>query len=177
MNISSLNLMRLSAVLRLTAVLLGVFALANTTRAQSGWVPIKLNTAGHDLNSVYFIDSKRGWVGGDGGFLSRTDDGGQSWIRQSVSTTAAINDIYFRDKEAGFFLAGNSIFVTRDNGSTWTHSKIFSAEEFDGADIELYSLRFSSQSANAIASLIACWFTPTTAAKRGGGNARRAGWS
>jgi photosystem II stability/assembly factor-like uncharacterized protein len=84
-------------------------------------------------------------VGGDGGFLSRTDDGGRSWVRQFVSTTAAINDIYFRDKEAGFFLAGNSIFITRDNGGTWSQSKIFSPEEFDGADIELYSVRFSSK--------------------------------
>ena len=122
-----------------------VFVFAEAVKAQTGWKPIKLNTGGHDLNTVYFIDSKRGWVGGDGGFLSRTDDGGQSWVRQSVGTNAAINDIYFRDKEAGFFLAGNSIFVTRDNGSTWTHSKIFSPEEFDNADVELYSLRFSSK--------------------------------
>ena len=120
-----------------------VFALA--VKAQTGWVPIKLNTGGHDLNTVYFIDSKRGWVGGDGGYLSRTDDGGQSWVRQSVGTNAAINDIYFRDKEAGFFLAGNSIFVTRDNGATWMQSKIFSPEEFDNAEVELYSLRFSSK--------------------------------
>ncbi|HEY8413537.1 MAG TPA: YCF48-related protein [Pyrinomonadaceae bacterium] len=118
---------------------------SKAVNAQTAWTPIKLNTGGNDLNTVYFLDSKRGWVGGDHGFLSRTDDGGQSWVRESVGTTAAINDIYFRDKEAGFFLAGNSIFVTRDNGTTWTQSKIFSAEEFDGADIELYSLRFSSK--------------------------------
>jgi photosystem II stability/assembly factor-like uncharacterized protein len=122
-----------------------LFVLAPAVKAQTGWVPIKLNTGGHDLNTVYFIDSKRGWVGGDAGYLSRTDDGGQSWVRQSVGTTAAINDIYFRDKEAGFFLAGNSIFVTRDNGATWTQSKIFSPEEFDNAEVELYSLRFSSK--------------------------------
>lgn len=119
--------------------------LAGSAQTQTGWIPIKLNTGGNDLNSIYFIDSKRGWVGGDGGFLSRTEDGGLSWVRQSVKTTAAINDIYFRDKEAGFFLAGNSIFITRDNGATWSQSKIFSPEEFDGADIELYSVRFSSK--------------------------------
>lgn len=118
---------------------------AGSVQAQTGWTPIKLNTAGNDLNTVYFLDSKRGWVGGDGGFLSRTDDGGQSWIRQTVGTKAGINDIYFRDKEAGFFLAGNSIFVTRDNGGSWTQLKIFAPEDFEGADIELYSLRFSSK--------------------------------
>src|ERR1043165_3202185 len=129
----------------LSVAVCALFVFAPSVKAQTGWVPIKLNTGGHDLNTVYFIDSKRGWVAGDGGFLSRTDDGGQSWVRQSVGTTAAINDIYFRDKEAGFFLAGNSIFVTRDNGGTWKQSKIFSPEEFDNAEVELYSLRFSSK--------------------------------
>ena len=122
-----------------------LLTVAGSAKAQSGWTPLKINTGGNDLNTVYFVDTTRGWVGGDGGFLSRTDDGGQSWVRQNVGTTAAINDIYFRDKEAGFFLAGNSIFVTRDNGTTWKQSKIFSPEEFDGADIELYSVRFSSK--------------------------------
>ena len=136
---------RASRYFVLSVAVCALFMLAESGNAQTGWTPIKLNTGGNDLNTVYFIDSKRGWVGGDGGFLSRTDDGGQSWVRQSVGSTAAINDIYFRDKEAGFFLAGNSIFVTRDNGTTWTQLKIFSPEEFDGADIELYSLRFSSK--------------------------------
>jgi photosystem II stability/assembly factor-like uncharacterized protein len=130
---------------RLAAAALALFTLASFSKAQSGWTPIKLNTGGNDLNTVYFIDSKRGWVGGDNGYLSRTDDGGQTWARQNVATKAAINDLYFRDKEAGFFLAGNSIFVTRDNGTTWNQSKIFSPEEFDGADVELYSVRFSSK--------------------------------
>ena len=139
MHIRTFNLVRFSAVA------LVLFLLATSARAQSGWLPIKLNTGGNDLNTVYFVDSKRGWVGGDAGYLGRTEDSGASWTRQNVSTKAAINDIYFRDKEAGFFLAGNSIFVTRDNGVTWTQSKIFSPEEFDGADVELYSVRFANK--------------------------------
>ena len=131
--------------MRFSVVALVLCTLATFAKAQTSWAPIKLNTGGKDLNTVYFLDSKRGWVGGDNGFLSRTDDGGASWTRQNVNVKAGINDIYFRDKEAGFFLAGNSIFVTRDNGSTWTQLKMFSPEEFDGADVELYSVRFSSK--------------------------------
>src|SRR5215210_6682610 len=93
----------------LTAVF-ALCVLSSSSNAQAGWVPFKITTGGGDLNTVYFLDSKRGWVGGDGGFLSRTDDGGQSWVRENVGTSAAINDIYFRDKEAGFLLAGNAIF-------------------------------------------------------------------
>ena len=112
---------------------------------QQGWVPTTVGTPGMDLTAVYFLDDKRGWVGGDGGFLSRTDDGGKTWIRQTVDTTDGINDIYFRDKEDGFLLAGNAIFTTWDTGARWTEVRRFLPGEFDGADIELYSVRFPSK--------------------------------
>ncbi|MBC8032482.1 MAG: hypothetical protein H7Z16_20530 [Pyrinomonadaceae bacterium] len=112
---------------------------------QQGWVSTRVGTPELDLTAVYFLDEKRGWVGGDKGFLSRTDDGGRSWVRQTVDTTDGINDIYFRDKEAGFLLAGNAIFGTRDNGTRWTEVRRFLPREFDGADVELYSVRFSSK--------------------------------
>lgn len=113
--------------------------------AQQGWVPTRVAPSGQDLNTVFFLDDKRGWVGGDNGFLSRTDDGGHSWVQQVLETKDAINDIYFRDKEAGFLIAGNAIFSTRDNGTRWTEVRRLSPNEFDGADVELYSVRFSSK--------------------------------
>src|SRR6478672_7820527 len=83
---------------RFSASLVVFFALAGPALAQ-GWMPFKINTGGNDLNTVYFLDAKRGWAGGDAGYLGHTEDGGQSWVRQKVGTTAGINDIYFRDKE------------------------------------------------------------------------------
>jgi photosystem II stability/assembly factor-like uncharacterized protein len=132
------KLLRFSVAVGVSLILFGL------CKAQAGWVPFKINTGGSDLNTVYFLDSKRGWVGGDGGFLSHTEDGGLTWVRQQVGTSAGINDIYFRDKEAGFLLAGNAIFITRD-GVSWKQSRIFLPEEFEGADVELYSVRFSSK--------------------------------
>jgi len=128
-------------------IVAALFLLAFTTpiKSQQGWVATRIAPADQDLNAVYFLDDKRGWVGGDNGFLSHTEDGGHSWARQSVQTTAAINDIYFRDKEAGFLIAGNAIFATRDNGLRWSEVRRFLPSEFDGADIELYSVRFSSK--------------------------------
>jgi len=124
---------------------LALLATAFATLAQQGWVPTKISSATGDLNTVFFLDSKRGWVGGDNGFLGRTDDGGRTWVRQNMGTTDAINDIYFRDKEDGFLIAGNTIFVTRDNGTLWSESRRFLPSEFDGATVELYSVRFSSK--------------------------------
>jgi len=128
----------------LTATLF-LIAFAFSARAQQGWTATRVGPAGRDLNIVFFLDNKRGWVGGDGGFLARTDDGGNSWVPQKVDTPDAINDIYFRDKEIGFVLAGNAIFSTRDNGARWSEVRRFLPKEFDGADVELYSVRFSSK--------------------------------
>ncbi len=113
--------------------------------AQTGWVATRVGPPAQDLNTVFFLDSKRGWVGGDNGYLSRTDDGGHSWVQQTVDTKDAINDIYFRDKEDGFLIAGSAIFGTRDNGTRWTEVRRFTPSEFDGADVELYSVRFPTK--------------------------------
>jgi photosystem II stability/assembly factor-like uncharacterized protein len=131
--------------IRLFTATLFLFALALSAKAQQGWTATRVGLAGKDLNTVFFLDSKRGWVGGDGGFLARTDDGGTAWVRQTVDTPDAINDIYFRDKEIGFVLAGNAIFSTRDDGARWGEVRRFLPREFGGADVELYSVRFSSK--------------------------------
>ena len=110
---------------RLLIAVLFLFAMCLPVLGQKGWVPTRVGTPGLDLTAVYFLDEKRGWVGGDKGFLSRTDDGGRSWVRQTVETTDGINDIYFRDKENGFLLAGNAIFATSDNGVRWTEARRF----------------------------------------------------
>jgi len=130
---------------RLFTAALSLIAFAFSIQAQQGWTATRVGLAGKDLNTVFFLDGKRGWVGGDGGFLARTDDGGISWVRQTVDTPDAINDIYFRDKEIGFVLAGNAIFSTRDEGARWAEVRRFLPREFDGADVELYSVRFSSK--------------------------------
>ena len=118
---------------------------ANIAQAQEGWVRVQGGATGKDLNAVYFADAKRGWVAGDGGFVSRTTDGGLTWTPQSAETKDAINDIYFRNKEDGYLLAGNSIFQTEDGGQTWREIRRYFASDFGGALPELYSVRFSGK--------------------------------
>lgn len=119
--------------------------LAGTALAQAGWVAAQRGQAGKDLNAVFFADSKRGWIAGDGGFLSRTKDGGRTWSSQTVGTTEAINDIYFRGKDDGYLLAGSRIFGTTDGGETWREVREFLARDFGGSQPELYSIRFSGK--------------------------------
>jgi photosystem II stability/assembly factor-like uncharacterized protein len=125
----------------------GLGAASGLSRAQndSGWAAARRGLAGKDLNTVYFVDSKRGWAGGDDGLILRTEDGGRTWTRQAIEAAAAVNDIYFRDKEDGYVLSGNRIYGTADGGRTWRESSRFMPASFGGAVPELYSVRFTSK--------------------------------
>jgi photosystem II stability/assembly factor-like uncharacterized protein len=114
-------------------------------QAQAGWSVTRVSSGGKDLNAVYFAETKRGWVGGDSGFFSYTEDGGKSWVERSLGIDHAINDIYFVGKDTGFALAGGSIFETSDGGHSWREARKFLPAEFDGATPELYSLRFNGK--------------------------------
>jgi photosystem II stability/assembly factor-like uncharacterized protein len=119
-----------------------------------GWTATQRGLPGKDLNAVFFIDSKRGWIAGDGGQVLRTEDGGKSWIQQQIATTDGISDVYFRNRNDGYLLSGNRIFTTEDGGETWREAHRFTPAEiaFDGANrlsantaAELYSVRFTSK--------------------------------
>jgi photosystem II stability/assembly factor-like uncharacterized protein len=126
------------------AVLL-MLVLAGVALAQEGWVAARRGQAGKDLNAVFFADSRRGWVAGDEGYVSRTEDGGHSWSQQATGIAEAINDIYFRGKDDGYLLAGDRIYSTGDGGVHWNELRRFLPANFDGGAPELYSVRFTGK--------------------------------
>src|SRR5438552_7069776 len=137
--------MKRKSTQRASLILTIIFAVTPVGQAQSGWTAKLVVSGGRDLNAVYFADTNRGWVVGDGGRLSYTEDGGTSWVERGIGTDHAINDIYFAGKDTGFALAGGSIFATTDGGHTWREAQKFLPSEFDGATPELYSLRFNGK--------------------------------
>jgi photosystem II stability/assembly factor-like uncharacterized protein len=138
--------MKRKAKLRVTLLLAIVFWLpAVICQAQSGWVTGRISSGGKDLNTVYFVDAKRGWVAGDGGFLSYTEDGAATWVERPLGIGRSVNDLYFVGKDTGFILAGGSIYETSDGGHSWREAHKFMPAEFDGATPELYSLRFNGK--------------------------------
>src|SRR6266436_10428684 len=96
---------QLSKILPKTFGLILLSLIGAVAVAQGGWSLSHHGLNGKDLNAVFFVDSRHGWIAGDAGFVSHTDDGGVSWNQQSVKTSDAINDIYFRNKDSGFLLA------------------------------------------------------------------------
>jgi photosystem II stability/assembly factor-like uncharacterized protein len=143
----SKRIWKLRAARALCAALSLSFVCLAGARAQKGvsWIGGQQGQPGKDLNAVYFTDSKRGWIAGDGGLVLHTEDGGNTWTRQRIETRDAVNDIYFRDKEDGYLLAGSQIFTTEDSGATWQLQTRFLSQTFGGAEPELYSVRFTSK--------------------------------
>jgi photosystem II stability/assembly factor-like uncharacterized protein len=126
------------------ALILLVLALNGVVTAQNGWVSQASGIKG-DLIAVHFTSADKGWVAGDGGFLASTTDAGRSWTPYPLNTTEDINEIYFRNDENGYLVAGRKMFVTRDSGSSWQEIRIFGTGEFGAGRPDFLSIRFSDK--------------------------------
>lgn len=71
------------------------------------------------LQSIEFIDSENGWIGGSG-ILLNTTDGGQNWEIVKHSDHGRFNDIFFADDMNGWIAGSNGkIRKTKDGGLNW----------------------------------------------------------
>jgi photosystem II stability/assembly factor-like uncharacterized protein len=122
--------------------------------AQSGWLPQRTGISG-DLVAVFFTSSDKGWIAGDGGFLAQTTDEGTNWKPYQLNTTEDINEIYFRNDDNGYLVAGRKMFITRDAGRSWQETRIYRTGEFGTNIPEFLSIRFSDKKRGyAIGSLL-----------------------
>ena len=134
----------MSLLNRAVLLIFGVLFAAHISNAQSGWIFNKSGGSG-DLVTVFFTTSERGFVAGDDGYLAFTVNGGRTWTRQSVDTKDSINEIYFRNKDNGYLVAGKKMFLTDDGGGSWHEIKIYNPDEFKNAVPEFLSIRFADK--------------------------------
>lgn len=103
------------------------------------------DNVGGDLVAVFFTSFDKGWIAGDNGYLASTADGGQTWTKYSLNATEDINEIYFRNDENGYLVAGRKMFITRDAGRTWQETRIYRSGAFGAGSPEFLSIRFSDK--------------------------------
>ena len=130
----------IKTALFLCAVILAVQIAA----AQNNW-NVNQNGAGGDLLTVYFTSAEKGWIAGDKGFLATTSDSGRNWTKQDLGTTESINEIYFRNDDNGYLVAGRKMFITRDAGRSWQEIRIYKPGEFGRNTPEFLSIRFADK--------------------------------
>ncbi len=87
----------------LTLLLIVLAGCSSKGPADLKWTFQETNTT-ENINSISFIDGKRGWAVTSGGNLLVTTDGGQSWNMQNV-TDRALTTVYAIDKK-NIWLAG-----------------------------------------------------------------------
>ena len=121
-----------------------IFISFQFTAAQTNW-KVNRSGAGGDLIAVYFTSAERGWIAGDDGYLAWTSDGGRNWTRQDIGTTESINEIYFRNDDNGYLVAGKKMFVTRDGGRNWRETQIYRTGEFGRNSPDFLSIRFADK--------------------------------
>jgi photosystem II stability/assembly factor-like uncharacterized protein len=125
-------------------LLFSVFLFAGLAAAQTIWT-LNRSQPGGDLIAVYFTSAEKGWIAGDNGYLAWTGDGGRNWTKQDLGTTESINEIYFRNDDNGYLVAGKKLFITRDGGRTWRETQIYRTGEFGKNSPEFLSIRFADK--------------------------------
>ncbi len=121
-----------------------LFVFVGAVSGQSSWAPTKVDSDG-DLIAVYFTSADRGFIAGDNGYLASTNDGGRTWSKYDLKTTENINEIYFRNDDNGYLVAGRKMFITRDAGRTWQETVLFRASDFRNGTPEFLSIRFADK--------------------------------
>ena len=83
--------------------------------AQTGQSAVTSN-----LQSVFFLDSQRGWAVGGGGTVLSTQDGGNRWQAQTSNSSSHLNSVYFLDPQRGWAVGGvGTVLSTQDGGNRW----------------------------------------------------------
>ncbi|MGB7068480.1 MAG: YCF48-related protein [Pyrinomonadaceae bacterium] len=121
-----------------------IFATAAFASGQNNWYP-KEPISSKDLVAVYFTSSERGWIAGDNGLIASTDDSGRTWKKYPLNATKGINEIYFRNNDNGYLVAGRKMFVTKDGGLSWNETIIFDPADFKDSSPEFLSIRFADK--------------------------------
>jgi photosystem II stability/assembly factor-like uncharacterized protein len=89
--------------------------------------------------AIYFLNEDTGWVVGHGNSLhgpsysvsriSKTIDGGETWIDQDCGDNPWLYTVYFHDENIGWAGGDEGVFhTTTDGGTTWSNLKISSKD-------------------------------------------------
>ena len=97
-----------------------------------------------DLITVYFTSSNNGFIAGDDGYLAATRDGGRSWNQFQLDLTDNITEIFFRNEDNGYLVAGRKMFRTKDGGRSWLEFVPLKSRDFGGIP-DFLSVRFTSK--------------------------------
>ena len=90
------------------------------------WHQAKTVPTNVTLTAVDFVDDKTGWAVGHDTVILKTEDGGETWVKQygGGESDNALLSVYFADASHGWAVgAFNFTAETKDGGKTWVERK------------------------------------------------------
>jgi hypothetical protein len=102
--------------------LLEVYA---TTRYEVLRLPAPAEAA--NLLTVAFPSASAGYVGGAGGVLYATTNGGQTWTSRTQPALGDIRKLYFASATAGWAATSSGLYATTNGGQTWQRAQYATA--------------------------------------------------
>src|SRR5215470_1478272 len=132
----------------LQTLIAAALLLVITAAAKAQWVVAFQEKSKRDLNGVFFMDGRYGWVVGDRGIVHTTQDSGGEWLQQNAKLNDNISDIFFRNRDEGWLVTigstGSRVLKTADGGESW--ELMFQLDVAPGAKRDdvptLYSVSF-----------------------------------
>lgn len=119
-------------------VALTVGRAGSVVKYSGGWQALQ-RPAANDLYGVYMINSSTAWICGSDGYIARTDNGGNSWSRQTTGISQTLFSIYFVNDNLGFACGENGVILkTTNGGSSWTQLS-------SGVNVPLYAIGFANE--------------------------------
>jgi photosystem II stability/assembly factor-like uncharacterized protein len=98
----------------------------NTSDGGNSWKNEFFNGQDVFLNTICFVDSLHGWLGGNYSGILYTTDGGQNWNQAAIDSFSGfpIYNFIFYNKNYGFASGGSTdfmgvIYKTTDGGKNW----------------------------------------------------------
>ena len=117
-----------AATLALTTLTFAPAAQAAQSGGAYDWTSVNVDTT-QGFRALDAIDAKTAWVGGDGGGVFRTTDGGRTWDEVSPpgSDGLLFRDVEARSASEAVALSigegeASRIYKTVDGGATWTET-------------------------------------------------------
>ena len=101
--------------------------------SQTFWTSLPRPTY-HNLRTLSFLDSLKGWAAGDSGTILRTTDGSRTWVHQNSGITKEIDNIFMVNERRGWAIAidttrGTIVLSTTNGGDAW-HNQPWVGEYF-----------------------------------------------
>ena len=72
------------------------------------------------LNSIAFANESDGFIVGDQGTLLASSDGGKTWTKRALSTTADLNAIQFAGNNNVYLVGDRVLMESTDGGTSWS---------------------------------------------------------